>query len=535
MRTATTTSVLVLHNAPVADEQGDGGGCLESVNWVLAEVAAVEQALERLQVPHHTAAVRAFSDCPRVLAAGQEPVVINLVEGFAADAEMAAFVPALCTAFGKGCTGSGPVCLALTLDKARTKTVLGSAGLPVPQGMVVEPGAALDPAVLPPPPWIVKPARSDASEGIDSEIAVCTYPGDALERAVRTVHRDFGQPAAIEQLVGERELNVSILQRGDRLEVLPLAEIDFSAFPAGKPRIVDYAAKWLPESFEYLHTPRIIPAPVASSMAETIRKAALKAWHTLECRDYARVDFRFSADGVFHVLEINANPDISPDAGFCAALAAAGIEFDSFVDGIVANALSRLESRGMTQLLSVEEANPTGHTDIGLAHRLGPSPSIRFTGSGDRDAIVRLVQATGFFRPEEIDVASEVLDEALHAGPTGHYQSLCAVLDGRLAGWVCYGPTPCTDGTFDLYWLAVDPPFQRLGIGRALLHFAEADMRACGARLVAVDTSGSNRYGGTRQFYQRQGYREVARVPDFYALGDDKVVCVKPLGEGQWS
>ena len=118
----------------------------------------------------------------------------------------------------------------------------------------------------------------------------------------------------------------SILSR-----VLPLAEIDFSAFSDKQLKLVDYEAKWVKESFGYNNTPRIIPAPLAEPVAEKVRHLALQAWDALGCRGYARVDFRLDEKDNPYVLEVNPNPDISPDAGFAAALEAAKIPYEQFV------------------------------------------------------------------------------------------------------------------------------------------------------------------------------------------------------------
>jgi len=128
-----------------------------------------------------------------------------------------------------------------------------------------------------------------------------------------------------------------------------------------------------------------------------------------------------------------------------------------------------------------------------------------------------------------VAVAGEVVDAALGAGPEGHYQSFTAVAGRRPIGWICYGPTPCTAGTFDIYWIAVAPERQRHGIGRLLLAFAERLMAARGGRLAVVETAGRDAYAPTRAFYARCGYEAAARLPDFYDEGDDKIVLVKRL------
>ena len=108
------------------------------------------------------------------------------------------------------------------------------------------------------------------------------------------------------------------------------------------------------------------------------------------------------------------------------------------------------------------------------------------------------------------------------------YTALGADAEGRLVGWICWGPTPCTLGTYDLYWMAVDPAAQRGGVGTALL--AEMERQLVGrARLIVVETAGRADYAATRGFYESRGYRPTARIPEFYAPGDDLVIYTKLL------
>jgi GNAT superfamily N-acetyltransferase len=144
----------------------------------------------------------------------------------------------------------------------------------------------------------------------------------------------------------------------------------------------------------------------------------------------------------------------------------------------------------------------------------------------DRDRIEEITRAVGLFREAEIAVALEVFDEAVSGGPGNTYSLLGAELDGRLAGWICWGPTPCTLGTYDLYWMAVDPALQGTGIGSALLTEMERRL-AASARLIIIETTGRPDYTGTRAFYQARGYSAISRIPDFYAPGDDQVVFLK--------
>jgi ribosomal protein S18 acetylase RimI-like enzyme len=154
------------------------------------------------------------------------------------------------------------------------------------------------------------------------------------------------------------------------------------------------------------------------------------------------------------------------------------------------------------------------------------TPLLRHLSAADRGRIGDITRAVGLFREEEILVALEVLDEAVRNGPGNTYRVLGAEVDGRLAGWICWGPTPCTVGTYDLYWMAVDPRLQGTGIGTALM--AEMERRLAGiARLIVVETAGRPDYAPTRAFYESRGYRVAATIPEFYAPGDDQVVFVK--------
>jgi ribosomal protein S18 acetylase RimI-like enzyme len=156
------------------------------------------------------------------------------------------------------------------------------------------------------------------------------------------------------------------------------------------------------------------------------------------------------------------------------------------------------------------------------------SPHLRHLTGADRGRIEEITRTAGLFREDEIAVALEVFDEAIRGASGYTYHLLGADCDGRLAGWVCWGATPCTVGTYDLYWMVVDPELQGSGIGTALLH--EMERRLAGiARLIVVETAGRPDYTGTRAFYRARGYSIVATIPDFYAPGDDQVVFVKAV------
>jgi GNAT superfamily N-acetyltransferase len=159
-------------------------------------------------------------------------------------------------------------------------------------------------------------------------------------------------------------------------------------------------------------------------------------------------------------------------------------------------------------------------------------PSIHFRDDvrpTDRAAVRSLVVGTGFFRPDEVDVAVELIDERLAKGVASGYQFVFAEIDSVLAGYACFGPIACTTASFDLYWIAVEPSYQRLGIGRSLVNEVERQIAAAGGGRIYIDTSGKEQYAPTRAFYERNGFHCDARLKDFYAPCDDRVIYVKEI------
>lgn len=169
----------------------------------------------------------------------------------------------------------------------------------------------------------------------------------------------------------------------------------------------------------------------------------------------------------------------------------------------------------------------------GPSTRRGRELTVGVLSPEDRGRVAEILQTAGNFRPEEIDVALELFDESF-AGPdyrfVGAYDRAEHPCDARrstLAAFACFGPTPCTDRTFDLYWLAVDHAAQGTGCGTLLLSEVERRLEALHARLVVVETSSRSEYATARAFYRRRGYVEAARVREFYAPEDDRIILTK--------
>ncbi|MEW6377738.1 MAG: GNAT family N-acetyltransferase [Thermodesulfobacteriota bacterium] len=153
---------------------------------------------------------------------------------------------------------------------------------------------------------------------------------------------------------------------------------------------------------------------------------------------------------------------------------------------------------------------------------------IRSLAQKDRNKLHSMLLKTRFFSSEEIDVAMELIDIVLKDQSQEDYRIHCMVDDqNHPVGYICYGPTPMTQGTFDLYWIVVDPDFQGQGIGSKLLFFLEEMVKEVKGRMILADTSSIAQYERTQKFYIQNGFQEVARVPDYYHPGNDRITFCK--------
>ena len=156
--------------------------------------------------------------------------------------------------------------------------------------------------------------------------------------------------------------------------------------------------------------------------------------------------------------------------------------------------------------------------------------TIRPVEERDRAAILQISSGVGVFTVDEVATVDELLHAYLDHPQQQDYHFFAACDDRDLVlGFVCFGPTALTEGTFDLYWIAVDKAAHGRGVGRRLMEWTEEHLRAAGARLLVVETSGTPEYTPTRRFYERLGYDGHLSVPDFYHTGDDLIVYSKHL------
>jgi len=153
---------------------------------------------------------------------------------------------------------------------------------------------------------------------------------------------------------------------------------------------------------------------------------------------------------------------------------------------------------------------------------------IRPAAQSDRERVREILIATARFTRQEVGWAMELVDLAL-AGREDYLAYVLDEPDGAVQGYALYGPTPMTDGVYDLYWIAVDPKQQGRGFGQLLLKFVENEVRRRAGRMLLIETSSKRSYAPTIRFYQRAGYHEISRIKDFYRIEDDKVVFSKDL------
>jgi ribosomal protein S18 acetylase RimI-like enzyme len=147
----------------------------------------------------------------------------------------------------------------------------------------------------------------------------------------------------------------------------------------------------------------------------------------------------------------------------------------------------------------------------------------------DKLAILQMLHNMPEFKPAEIAVAEEILDSYLQDSIKSGYHVFIAEIDSLTAGYICYGPTPLTEATWDIYWLAVAPSQQSQGIGKSLLSFAEEAIKENKGKMAVIETSSKPEYEATRRFYRGQSYKIACRIDDFYAAGDDKLIFIKRL------
>jgi len=267
------------------------------------------------------------------LRSAQPDIVFNLVESIGGQGRLISVAPQLLESLGIRHTGCSAAATFATSGKPLSKQLLSAANIPTPAWHSLDQLRAV--VSIQPGRYILKSAWEHASRGIDDDSIVDVRNAAELAGALQRRLPELAGEGFAETYVEGREFNLSMLCG----TVLPAAEIVFEGYSPGKPRIVGYSAKWDERSAEYVHTPRRFDFPPDdASLLGVLSDAAAACWRLFGLRGYARVDFRVDAGSKPWVLEVNSNPCLSPDAGFAAAVARAGLSYTEAIERIVNDA-----------------------------------------------------------------------------------------------------------------------------------------------------------------------------------------------------
>lgn len=332
--------VVILH-----DDIPDAG--VPDAADVLVQAETVSAALKRFD--HDVVALPCTLNLEalrRRIEAESPDVVFNLVESVNGQGALIHLPPFCLDAWKIAYTGAPAAAILETSNKIMAKERMAAAGLPTPPWAVPFPGrrslafknteAAGEEEVV---TWIIKSVWEHASIGLDAE-GLVRETRAGIRPLLRSRAEMLGGACFAETYIDGREFNLSLLAGPGGLDVLPPAEIIFDGFPPDKPKIVDYRAKWDEGSYEFNHTPRCFDFDGQdAALINMLKDLAVRCWEVFGLAGYARVDFRVDRDGRPWILEVNTNPCLSPDAGFVAASARAGLSIDDVVFRILDHAV----------------------------------------------------------------------------------------------------------------------------------------------------------------------------------------------------
>jgi D-alanine-D-alanine ligase len=252
--------------------------------------------------------------------------VFNLTESIGNKGELVYFIPAILNMYSIPYTGNPLEAMFITTSKVLTGSYLDNAGISSPRWFLPSECNRLEADKK----YIIKPIWEDGSLGITHDSVFTFYPGYE-----KNLEGYSDRHWVVQEFIDGREFNISLIKGPQGPEVLPAAEMTFIDF-ADRPRIVDFKAKWEHDSFEYINTVRRFPGnSLEPELEERLRKSASECWDLFGLKGYARVDMRVDSNNIPYVIEVNANPCISPDGGFVAATQEAGYNFNQIIQRII--------------------------------------------------------------------------------------------------------------------------------------------------------------------------------------------------------
>lgn len=326
------TRIAVVYNHPSGSSY-DAYGESQAVAGVTDSVQAVTTALQTLGFEVITLPlVPPVETAASKLNSAKVDFIFNLFEGFPGFPESESFVPTFCRDAGRPYSGCPQQAIELGLNKPAFKAFLIKHNLPTPGYQLLNPDNISD-FVLD-YPCIVKPAAEDGSHGITPD-SVVNSP-DELSKQVKSAYSRFGRSALVEHFIQGREFNVTVTDDA----VFPVSEILYS-LPEGLPEVLTFEAKWLKGSIYYENSKAACPADIDYFLQQEIQDLARKAFSITGCQGYARFDLRQDINAEVNIIEINPNPDISPDAGSARQAFAAGYSYVDFISMIVEAGLKR--------------------------------------------------------------------------------------------------------------------------------------------------------------------------------------------------
>jgi D-alanine-D-alanine ligase len=295
---------------------------------VLEQVEYIEHNLNELGVKTYRKGITLdFINEIATLVEEKPDFVFNLVESLNNKGELCYFIPALLNMQNIPYSGNPVEAMFITTSKHLTSRTLKKAGINNPVCFLPSQAGNL----IPGKKYIVKPIWEDGSLGITPD-SVFTAGPDSFKSL--SGYRDTHW--MIEEFIDGREFNISVLAGANGPEVMPAAEMMFHNYDESMPRIVDFRAKWEEGSFEYENTKREFPGEkLDKTLNEKIRAAALSCWHVFGLKGYARVDMRVDSKNNPYVIEVNANPCLSPGSGFASATRAAGYDFTKVLQRVI--------------------------------------------------------------------------------------------------------------------------------------------------------------------------------------------------------
>ena len=302
----------------------------------------LDEALRSLG--HEPARVVVGTDVPALvkdLIDAKPDIVINMAEAFDGKSALESSVTGLLNLLHLRYTGSSPAGLLIAGDKTLTKKVLGFHGIKSPKFATMYRGA-VDWAGDIDFPLIVKPPQEDASLGITAKSVV--HDVRELLSKMAEMQSEYQSPALVEEFVEGREFYVGVLGNANA-KALPVIEMDFTNFPADKPKIASYEAKWGDDGdekgAEFAGTKSVFPENLDPELGERMQAVAREAFHALRLRDYARVDLRVNAAGEIYVIEVNPNCYLEKEAEFASAARKSGLEYEALIAQILELAIGR--------------------------------------------------------------------------------------------------------------------------------------------------------------------------------------------------